>query len=231
MEQASQDTFWIGVGDIHQHIERLAEIPDIDRAQGVILSGDLTNHGGEAEVARILAVARRSNPTVLAQLGNMDLPVVTSFLKREGVNLHREVRDFGAAFPEHGVMGVGASTFTPFSTPSEVSDEEMGHWLDSTYELAREFKFLLAVIHNPPKNSLADEVGAGVHVGSPAVRAFLERTQPDVCLTGHIHESASEDRIGRTILINPGTLDAGGYVRIALTPSGFTARLHRIPAA
>lgn len=228
MEQALHEPFLIGVGDIHQHIERLAEIPDIARALAVILSGDLTNHGGEKEASRILQTARRSNPQVLAQLGNMDLPAVTGFLKREGVNLHREARALGGAYLDYGIMGVGASTFTPFSTPSEVSDEEMGRWLEGTYELAKGFKHLLVVIHNPPKDSMADAVGVGVHVGSPAVRRFLERAQPDVCLTGHIHESACEDRIGRTQVINPGTLEGGGYARISVTPDGFRARLERI---
>ncbi|WP_027193200.1 metallophosphoesterase [Megalodesulfovibrio gigas] len=225
MQQAGIGDYWIGVGDIHQQVDRLASIPGVAQARGIILSGDLTNRGGEKEAARILAAARKANPNVLAQIGNMDMPIVTGLLQREGINLHCAARVLDSEYPALGVMGVGASTFTPFGTPSEVSEERLQHWLETTYEQARTFRHLLVVIHNPPKDTQADTIGGGVHVGSPAVRAFLERVQPDVCLTGHIHESACEDRLGRTILINPGALDAGGYARIDLRPGGFTARL------
>lgn len=230
MEQAtashsSQWPFWIGVGDIHGNIEPLAAIPHIDEAAGVILAGDLTNHGHAADAARILERARAIHPNILAQLGNMDQPVVTQYLKEQGVNIHRESQLISAGVPDFGVMGVGASTYTPFGTPSEVSEEEMALWLEETYAQAEAFTHLLAVIHTPPHNTLADDVGAGTHVGSKAVRAFLERVQPDLCLTGHIHESPCEDRLGKTILINPGQLSSGGYARIELTPTGIHGRL------
>jgi uncharacterized protein len=46
-----------------------------------------------------------------------------------------------------------------------------------------------------------------VHVGSIAVRRFIEARQPSVTLHGHIHESARltgawQDRIGRTVLLS-----------------------------
>jgi Icc-related predicted phosphoesterase len=60
------------------------------------------------------------------------------------------------------------------------------------------------------------------------VRAFLERVQPRLCVTGHIHESRAVDAIGKTVVINPGPLAAGGYVRIdidAEAPGGVEAAL------
>jgi len=46
-----------------------------------------------------------------------------------------------------------------------------------------------------------------VHVGSIAVRRFIETRQPHLTLHGHIHESARltgswRDRIGRTLLLS-----------------------------
>ncbi len=40
--------FWIGVGDIHEDISLLNEIPDLTDAAGVIISGDITNRGDGA---------------------------------------------------------------------------------------------------------------------------------------------------------------------------------------
>ena len=50
---------------------------------------------------------------------------------------------------------------------------------------------------------------AGQHVGSRAIRAFIERQEPPLVLGGHIHESprvstSYRDTIGRTIVANPG---------------------------
>ena len=43
---SANDKFWIGFGDIHEDISLLDEIPDIAAADGVIISGDITNRGG-----------------------------------------------------------------------------------------------------------------------------------------------------------------------------------------
>ncbi len=52
-----------------------------------------------------------------------------------------------------------------------------------------------------------DHVPLDVHVGSIAIRRFIERRQPLVTLHGHIHESARitgrwADRIGRTVMLS-----------------------------
>ena len=64
-------------------------------------------------------------------------------------------------------------------------------------------------------------------MGSTAVREFIEEVQPDVCVCGHIHESRGVDRIGRTVVVNPGTLLSGGYVVVRLAgEGGFAAELN-----
>lgn len=64
-------------------------------------------------------------------------------------------------------------------------------------------------IHSPPRGTACDQMGGGAHVGSRAIRAFIERHQPRLVLSGHIHESARvsgawRDRIGETVCVNPG---------------------------
>jgi Icc-related predicted phosphoesterase len=65
------------------------------------------------------------------------------------------------------------------------------------------------VLHSPPRGTNCDLTAARVHVGSRAIRAFLERHQPPLALSGHIHESARvsgsyRDAIGDTLTVNPG---------------------------
>ena len=74
----------------------------------------------------------------------------------------------------------------------------------------------LYVLHSPPRDTRCDMVGARVHVGSRAIRAFLGRVQPPLVLSGHIHESPRvsgswRDTIGRSVVVNPGQF---GTVRL-----------------
>ena len=67
----------------------------------------------------------------------------------------------------------------------------------------------VAVIHTPPFNTACDVLFDGRHIGSKAVRSWIEKAQPRLTLHGHIHESPKLsgtffDRIGPTTVINPG---------------------------
>lgn len=86
----------------------------------------------------------------------------------------------------------------------------------------------MAVIHTPPLNTGLDRTLNGVHVGSPAVRAFLAAAQPAVCICGHIHEAVGEELLGRTQVLNPGLLAEGGFVRLSLRQGELRASLERI---
>ncbi len=67
----------------------------------------------------------------------------------------------------------------------------------------------VAVMHCPPYNTRCDVLFNGEHIGSRAIRRWIERTQPLLTLHGHIHESPKMsgsfvDRLGRTVVVNPG---------------------------
>ena len=67
----------------------------------------------------------------------------------------------------------------------------------------------LYVFHSPPWNTACDLTYQQVHVGARAIRAFVERWQPPLVLSGHIHESPRvsgrwRDTVGVTVCVNPG---------------------------
>jgi Icc-related predicted phosphoesterase len=67
----------------------------------------------------------------------------------------------------------------------------------------------ILVTHCPPYGSNLDKMMLGKHVGSVAVREFIEATQPAISLHGHIHESplmtgSYRDQLGATVSVNPG---------------------------
>lgn len=219
------ETYWIGIGDIHDDVAtlgRLVALPEVAGAAGILVSGDLTIKGDAADAKPVLDTLRRAGPVVLAQIGNMDRAGVDAYLTEEGVNIHAT----GRVTPEGvGIFGVGWSTPTPFGTPSEASEERIAAWLDAAHAAVAGCRHLLLVCHTPPHGTATDVVGGGVHVGSAAVRTFIERVQPEVCLTGHIHEARATDVIGQTRIVNPGALSGGGYARVRLAEGRLTASL------
>ena len=217
--------FWIAIGDIHGHVSRIRDVPGISRAQGVLVSGDITDYGSRALTQRLLGQIEHVNSNILAVIGNMDTREVEDVLEEKGYNAHARAIDLGFGI---GLIGVGYSTPTPFGTPSEVSDAQLKTWLNQAVQGAEDSEHLILMAHNPPFGTRTDRVSFDEPVGSHAVREFIETYQPDVCVTGHIHESRAVDRLGKTQIINPGLFGAGGYVVIRLADDGLEAALRHM---
>jgi Icc-related predicted phosphoesterase len=95
--------------------------------------------------------------------------------------------------------------------------EDFETYLDSLSSIKQELErftvsdpaHTVAVIHTPPFNTACDVLFDGRHIGSKAVRSWIEKTRPRLTLHGHIHESPKLsgtffDRIGPTTVVNPG---------------------------
>lgn len=64
----------------------------------------------------------------------------------------------------------------------------------------------IILFHGPPFNTNQDFVN-GLHVGNESYRNIIEEKKPLVVICGHIHENFGvTDKIGETIIINPGPL-------------------------
>jgi Icc-related predicted phosphoesterase len=117
--------------------------------------------------------------------------------------------DPGCVSPEEGRLSVPVSTDERrYATIQEDLDK-----------LVRDDDLTRAVFlfHSPPYHTnldraaldgkFVDGVPLDVHVGSIAIRNFIEERQPWITLHGHIHESARltgfwQDRLGRTCMFN-----------------------------
>ena len=88
--------------------------------------------------------------------------------------------------------------YTPFGTYREGSEEDVWRSLPEEADVL--------VSHSPPKGVVdLSKYHGGGHVGSEAVRKWIEEKQPLISLHGHIHESRGFGRIGRTVVVNPGS--------------------------
>lgn len=122
----------------------------------------------------------------------------------------------------------GESTPTPWHTPREVPDEELGRLVEQATAEIPEDAFAIWNIHNPPYNSgvdLAPRLDDGLRiqysasgeaemapVGARSVRRLIEERQPELCLHGHIHEGRGRYRMGRTVGFNPGSVYSDGVL-------------------
>lgn len=214
--------YWIIVGDVHNQTDKLEAVAGLAEADGIIISGDLTFAGGAEAAQKVLRAAQAKGRLVAAQIGNMDKADINDLLDGAGLNLHGKA---ARLHPRLTAIGVGGSNKTPFNTPSEFGEDEIAALLDAALKSAGDYEKLLLVAHAPPLNTECDRLANGAHAGSRAVRDFIERVQPDLCVCGHIHEARGMDMIGNTPVINPGAFAEGGYVRITLDNDGLEAAL------
>jgi len=186
--------------DIHGRCDYPQKVADqMRRADLVLIAGDITNFGDGDEAAAVIRILKTINSRILAIPGNCDRSGVQSTLRIEKMDLHATSRLIeGIIF-----FGIGGSNKTPFHTPLEYSEEELTTILDD-FPISSNAHCTVVVSHAPPHGTKLDKMFFGLHVGSKALRKFIEDKQPDMVLCGHIHEARGFDHIGKTLVINPG---------------------------
>jgi uncharacterized protein len=135
---------------------------------------------------------------------------------------------------DHEMITLGYTNHTPWNSPREVDEEELGKKIDRMASQVKEMKSAIFNIHVPPIDTLIDKapmVDENMKVvvranqvqmtsaGSSACRKAIESYQPMLGIHGHIHESKGIVKIGRTICANPGSEYGEGVLR------GFLAQL------
>ena len=197
--------------DVHSRFDAVREaVGTIAPVDAVVVGGDLTNAGTPEDVERAVASWRTLAPTLLVVAGNMDSPAIDACLVELGVSIDGRGVDLDGV----GLHGVSASAFTPLHTPYELPDEELGRRADAGHADVAGCRVRVFCPHTPPYDTACDRLRSGASVGSQAIRAFVEREQPDLVLCGHIHESRGEDTIGRSRIVNPGPVASGHYALV-----------------
>jgi len=132
--------------------------------------------------------------------GNCDPPALAK------INLQSAFCIHGSCGTYDNLMfaGVGGGPISPFNTPFEMTEDEIMKVLSRSFKQYQPKPWLILVSHTPPKNTKLDAAFSGEHVGSSSVRQFIEDKQPSIVFCGHIHEARGIDRIGSTVIVNPG---------------------------
>jgi len=196
----------IALTDLHAKTGIISNLTtQLQSADLVLLCGDITHFGRKNNIIEIIRQLRNLNNTLYAVTGNCDYPEVEKYLVEEGLSLNAIYKDFA----EFVLVGLSGSLPCPGKTPNEYTEEEFKTLLDSMPVPSD--RPLLMVSHQPPFGTLNDQVAPQFHVGSHAIRGFIEVHQPLICFTGHIHEGIGIDYIGKTTIVNPGPAGMGNY--------------------
>jgi Icc-related predicted phosphoesterase len=193
--------------DIHGAYSRVEETLRNEPADVVILGGDLTNVGAVAEVRSAIQRFQAVNSNLLAVAGNMDLPQHDDLFVKMGVSINGR----GKVIGDVGFFGVSGGPKSPLHTPYEISEEEIARRANAGYADVKQCKVKVFVPHMPPFGTKVDIIHSGIHVGSSAVRDFIEENKPDVVICGHIHEARGKDMIEKAIIVNCGPAGQGHY--------------------
>jgi len=170
--------------------------------------------------------------------GNDDYSDVLAVLPRAGDGPVRACEGEVVAIDEqHTMASLGVSTPTPWHTPREVTEDELGRLIEEVIVRVPDPSRCVFNFHDPPVDSTLDtcpmldwttdppsQIVRGGQVvlygaGSHAVRRAIETHAPMLGLHGHIHEASGVIRIGRTMCANPGSEYGEGVLR------GFLASL------
>ena len=200
---------------------KMAE-PTMDLA---IICGDVTHFGSVEEAKRLLALVSKTELPVLYVPGNCDPPQLAHEEMGHATCIHgtcMKVQD--VAF-----FGVGGSPPTPFRTPFELSEGEIDLLLHRGFDQCShgvKTPQIVLVSHSPPRDTRLDLTSGGEHVGSSSVRQFVEEKCPTLVLCGHIHEASGLDKIGSSVIVNPGParhnqcaiIDIGDEIEVNFLP-------------
>ena len=129
----------------------------------------------------------------------------------------------------HEMISVGAANQTPWQCPRDKSEEELERLIEKLATQLKNPSHAVFNLHVPPYDTNLDiapelddnltpklSLAGGfnmVPVGSKAVRKMIEKYQPLLGVHGHIHESRSAQKLGRTMCINPGSEYGEGVLR------------------
>lgn len=134
----------------------------------------------------------------------------------------------------HQMLNLGWSNQTPWNCPRDHTEQDLAEAVAKLMVSVEDSANCVYNVHPPPVDSGLDtcpkldtsvypprpviEQGQQIMfgAGSVAIRTAVEKYQPLVHLCGHIHESKGATKIGKTLVINPGSEYGEGILRGAI---------------
>lgn len=204
----------LAISDLHGKTSKtLEEYLNNNKIDLILIAGDITNFGPSELAADILNQLSGYNIPVIAIPGNCDPQGIHKQIENsKAVNAHGK----SVSLKNVGICGFGGSNPTPFNTPLEFGESEIYDELKNIILQIKDQDIQILLTHAPPYNTCTDMIPSGDHVGSVSVREIIEKYKPTLNICGHIHESPGIDKIGETVIINPGEFSKGSACLITV---------------
>lgn len=209
------------LSDIHGNLENIDKLDEQFKSVDAVLFGGDFAKFGETETGKpVLDNLITKHENIFSVIGNCDEPEFLEKIENADICVQNTI-----TFHEGLVFG-GAGGGTKFSgdTPNEREEDEIlsdFSMIDSSAENYVDengkWNNLVLIMHNPPKDTECDKIPNGIHVGSQKLREYIEKYEPVLVITGHIHESAGISKVGESTIINPGSLAEGKYAIVEIT--------------
>jgi len=207
----------LAISDIHGAFGKLDKVLRSTSYDLLIVAGDLAPYHNPLGFDKAFSIIAKhvGDKVVAVVAGNMDSPSLIHYKppKDNIFILHGDALKVN----DDIIVGFGGGLVSPFYTYFELTEDEFKKLIDSIKDklsVVKSYKALIAVFHNPPKGTKVDVAFSGAHVGSKVIREFIEELSPKLVICGHIHEARGYDRLGETVIVNPGPLLIGYYALI-----------------
>jgi Icc-related predicted phosphoesterase len=198
------------MADLHGRAEKLSPLKGID-VDLIAFCGDLHNLEPVDQARPVAEALARLGPPVLIVPGNMDpRKIVPTLWKNAGLRMiHGESYHHG----DCGFVGFGGIVIRDprrlgDSNRYYHTDDDVCESLASAFKAISDYRRKIVLAHQPPRNS-RDLIYSGERTGSVGLRRFIEESQPDLLICGHIHEDRGEAKIGSTKVVNVGEMRKG----------------------
>lgn len=201
------------VSDLHYVLKQLDWLHAVaDQFDLVVVAGDTLDISSsvamDAQIVVVLSYLRRleQRTRVVVSSGNHDLNGVSARGERLAVWMSR-VGDLGVSTDGDFLEVEGVTVTVCPWWDGEIARAMVGEQLEA--DAARRGRRWIWVYHAPPDESPVSWSGQR-HFGDRDLLEWIRRYQPDIVLTGHIHQSPFRaggswvDRIGATWVFNAG---------------------------
>ncbi|MCM2325229.1 MAG: metallophosphoesterase [Candidatus Woesearchaeota archaeon] len=164
-------------------------------ADGIVCAGDFTRM--ERDIEGIMKNLDSFGKTMLMIHGNHEDADTLKDLCQKYKNLN---------YLHKGVFHVGDYVFLGYGGDGfSTNDPEFEKVANKFFKKEAEGKKrIILVTHMPPYGTEIDKI-EGEHRGNKSYKKFIDDVKPHLVISGHLHETAGKhQKIGRTLLINPG---------------------------
>ena len=212
------------LSDLHAHNDVLDKMDDVfAKSDAVLFAGDFAACFKPETGKEALLQLCKKHDTIFAVLGNCDNEDFLEDLEEQDVCVEKTlVYHEGLA-----IAGAGGGTYFTGKTEFERQEQDIIADFNIVKNCVEEtsdkslWKNLILICHNPPKGKTVDAVNENLHAGSELFAKYIEENQPLAVVCGHIHEGVGMEKIGETLVINPGSLgEAGSYAQMEIEKEG-----------